>query len=115
MKSIALSKTEELESKLPKSPIDQAMSMIGDEHILCIIHNLRMKPMRFNELQRAIHGLNPATLTCRLKQLEEDGLVSRQKLSPEKISVTYDLTEKGQAIVPVIDEIAKFADRYIAA
>jgi DNA-binding HxlR family transcriptional regulator len=68
--------------------------------------------MRFNELQRAINGLNPATLTSRLKKLEKDDLVMRKKETLDKISVVYRLTEKGMAIVPVIKAIGEFAEKF---
>jgi DNA-binding HxlR family transcriptional regulator len=98
--------------QLAASEIDNAIRMIGEAHMLCIINHLSNKSMRFNELQRAINGLNPTTLTDRLKRLEKNYFVVRKEETLDKVSVVYELTEKGRALVPVINEIAKFAKNY---
>src|SRR5882757_10043327 len=93
--------------------LDEAIEMIGDAHILCIIHNLNNKSMRFNELQRAINGLNPTTLSDRLKRLEKQTLVIRKEETLDKVSVVYELTDKGRATLPIINAIGKFAADYL--
>lgn len=93
--------------------LNNAIAMIGDTHILCIISNLGNKGMRFNELQRSINGLNPTTLSDRLKKLEKEKIVSRQEETVDKVSVVYELTEKGRGILPIIKEIGKFAERFL--
>jgi len=98
--------------KSTNEEIDNAISMIAEVHMLCIINHLSEKEMRFNEIQRSIKGLNPATLSDRLKRLEKDGLVVRKEETLDKVSVVYELTEKGHALLPVINEIAKFAEKY---
>lgn len=92
--------------------IDYAISMIAEAHMLCIIHHLSEKEMRFNEIQRSIKGLNPTTLSDRLKKLEKEGLVNRKEETLDKVSVVYELTPKGRDILPVIKEISKFAEKY---
>jgi DNA-binding HxlR family transcriptional regulator len=93
--------------------IDKALAMIGDVHILCIIHHLSTKEMRFNELQRAIDGISPTTLTDILKRLEKENLILRKEETLDKISVVYALTDKGRGLVPVINEVGKFAMKYV--
>ena len=51
--------------------------------------------------------------TDRLKKLEKENIIKRQKETIDKISVTYALTKKGQGIIPVIKEISKFANTYL--
>jgi DNA-binding HxlR family transcriptional regulator len=94
--------------------IDNAISMIAEAHVLCIINHLSEREMRFNEIQRSIKGLNPTTLSDRLKRLEKDGLVERKEETLDKVSVVYSLTEKGKALTPVINEIARFAEKFPA-
>lgn len=91
--------------------VNNAISLIGDEHILCIIGNLREGGMRFNELQRAL-GINPTTLTDRLTKLEKAGFVDKKKETLDKMSVLYELTEKGRGITPIIDEFSRFARKF---
>ena len=95
-----------------RQEIDNAINMIAEAHMLCIVNHLSEREMRFNELQRSISGLNPATLSDRLKRLEKDGLVTRKEETLDKVSVVYELTPKGRAILPVINEISKFAEKY---
>lgn len=92
--------------------LNNAITMIGDAHVLCIISNLGNKGMRFNELQRSINGINPTTLSDRLKKLEKDKIISRKEETVDKLSVVYELTEKGQGIIPIIKEIDKFAKKF---
>lgn len=98
-------------SKLTEE-VNNAIKMIGDDHILCIIGNLRYGGMRFNELQRAI-DINPTTLTDRLTKLEQEGIVLKKKETLDRMSVVYELTEKGQGILPIITEIGKFAKKHM--
>ena len=93
--------------------LTNAISLIGDTHILCIISNLGKQEMRFNELQRSINGLNPTTLSDRLKRLEKENIVSRKEETLDKVSVVYELTTKGKGILPIIKEISTFANKYL--
>ncbi len=99
-------------TKFKTSEIDSAISMIAEAHMLCIINHLSEKEMRFNEIQRSIKGLNPATLSDRLKRLEKNGLILRKEETLDKVSVSYELTDKGRGILPVINEISKFAQKF---
>ncbi len=92
--------------------LNSAIKMIGDDHVLCIIGNLREGGMRFNELQRALN-VNPTTLTDRLNKLENDGIVLKKKETLDRMSVVYELTAKGQGILPIIAEIGKFAEKFL--
>ncbi len=92
--------------------LKSGIKMLGDEWILCIIGSLSKGDLRFNELQRAITGINPTTLTNRLKKLEKGKIISRKEETVDKVSVVYELTEKGQGIIPIIKEIAKFAKKF---
>jgi DNA-binding HxlR family transcriptional regulator len=93
--------------------IEKALALIGDFHTLCIIHHLSIKEMRFNELQRAIDGMSPTTLTDRLKKLENEKILLRKEETLDKISVVYCLTDKGKDLVPVMKEVGKFASKYV--
>lgn len=93
--------------------LNNAIQVIGDTHILCIISNLGDKPMRFNELQRSINGLNPTTLSDRLKRLEKEKIINRQEETVDKTSVAYELTDKGRGILPIIKEIGIFAAKFL--
>jgi DNA-binding HxlR family transcriptional regulator len=66
--------------------------------------------MRFVELQKEM-GINPVTLTSRLKALTKNRLLSRRKSTHDKQSVSYELTPLGQDTVPIVQLIILFSAR----
>ncbi|HYD35195.1 MAG TPA: helix-turn-helix domain-containing protein [Vitreimonas sp.] len=97
----------------PISPaLNTALKMLGDTWVLSILCNLSRQKMRFNELQRSIEGINPSTLANRLKKLEQEQVINRQEETLDKLSVVYELTPKGEAILPITREFRKFAEKF---
>ncbi len=93
--------------------LNNGIKMLGDAWILCIVGTLAKKEMRFNEIQRAIEGINPTTLADRLKKLENEKMIKRQEETVDKLSVVYSLTDKGKGILPTLREIQAFADKFL--
>ncbi len=90
---------------------ETTMKLLGDFWTLRIIDELRDGSLRFCDLQRRLGGLNPATLTNRLKTLEEAHVIVRAEETFDKISVAYSLTELGTEALPVIAALDAFADK----
>lgn len=88
---------------------EAAVKLVGDSWTLRIIDALRNEELRFCGIERALPDINPATLTNRLKRLEEYGLITRQLETCDKQSVAYGLSKKGKSVVPVLDAIDTFA------
>jgi DNA-binding HxlR family transcriptional regulator len=86
---------------------------LGDVWSLSILGTLAENEGRFCEIQRALGGVNPTTLTDRLKRLEKEKLILRKEETVDKLSVVYALSEKGRGILPVLKEIQVFADKYL--
>ncbi len=95
--------------------LNEGIKMLGDTWILCIVGTLSKGDLRFNELQRVITGINPATLTNRLKRLEKEKMIERKEETIDKLSVIYSLSEKGKGILPTLKEIQLFADKFLKA
>lgn len=89
------------------------IKMLGDAWILCIVGCLADGEFRFNEIQHAIPDMNPATLANRLKRLEKVKIIKRKEETVDKLSVTYTLTPKGRAILPILEKIEIFADKFV--
>src|SRR5881397_663711 len=66
---------------------------------------------RFSELERAISGISQKMLTQQLRQMERDGIVRRIVHHQVPPKVEYSLTDWGQALCPVLDELLKWAER----
>lgn len=93
--------------------VNSAINLLGDSWTLSIIGSLAQNDQRFCELQRALSGLNPVTLTTRLKKLEKEKIISRAEETVDKLSVVYSLTSKGKAIVPIINQLESYAQKFL--
>ncbi len=90
------------------------LKVLGDYTTLRIIEALAVSRLRFSELQRALDDTNSVTLITRLKRLADAGLLKRAEATLNKQSVIYELSDTGQAFLPVMSEIRKFASRFHA-
>ncbi len=91
-----------------------ALNVIGQKWVLRIIRSLGGRTQRFCELQDALGGANSATLSQRLKLLEDEGLVERRAISAIPPWVEYSLTDKGMDLRTVIGGIDRWAERWAA-
>ncbi|HTJ59507.1 MAG TPA: helix-turn-helix domain-containing protein [Devosiaceae bacterium] len=96
---------------IPREFIIEGLKLVGDFWNIIIVHQLRSGPRRFGEIQDGIEGLNPVTLTNRLRLLMEHGLVERLT-KPGKKAVSYALTVKGQDLLPILDEMWNFGRKH---
>ncbi len=99
-------------AELPACPVATAVSLVGGKWKLLIIRNLRVRPWRFNELQRDLEGISQKVLTDSLRQLMDDGLVSRHDYQELPPRVDYRLTELGEELLPIMDALADFGNYY---
>jgi DNA-binding HxlR family transcriptional regulator len=92
-----------------------ALTVLGQKWVLRIIRALGDRKQRFCELQDALGGANSATLSQRLKLLEDEGLIERRELSAVPPWVEYSLTAKGSELRGAISGIDRWAERWAAA
>lgn len=92
-------------------PIAKTLEIIGGKWTILIIRDLLKKPRRFLELQKTIGGANPRTLSARLKDLEEYGII-KKKIYPEIPPHTeYALTKKGLTLSGVLEQMKKWGKK----
>src|SRR3712207_6235830 len=77
--------------------------IIGGKWTALLVHDLSEGPRRFTELEHACTGISPRTLSERLRVLESEGLVTRRSYHESPPRVEYELTDKGAALLPIID------------
>ncbi len=92
-------------------PINGIARILGRKWTIELIYHLQ-KRWRFCELQKAVGGVNPATLSERLKSLEQKGLVHRCEISDAPRHVEYELTEKGRDLAPVLNAMLVWVERW---
>jgi DNA-binding HxlR family transcriptional regulator len=89
-----------------------ALNVLGQKWVMRIVRSLGERTQRFCELQDALGGANSATLSQRLKMLEDEGLIDRTIVSEVPPWVEYSLTDKGSDLRRAIARIDRWADRW---
>jgi DNA-binding HxlR family transcriptional regulator len=80
---------------------------------LLVIRDLAEGSSRFCELERSLEGISPRTLSLRLRALEDEGIVERQTFPEVPPRVEYALTEKGEALVPLVEDMRRYGTRWL--
>jgi DNA-binding HxlR family transcriptional regulator len=91
-----------------KCPVTGLFQLIGGKWKPIILYCLRSEKRRFGEISARIPDLSRKVLTDQLKELEEDGLISRKQYKEIPPRVEYELTALGKSLAPVLDEMEKW-------
>lgn len=90
-------------------PIRDVLDRLGDAWSVLVVMRLRDQPMRFNALRRSIDGISQRMLTVTLRNLERDGLISRQVYPTNPPQVEYALTALGVSFAGPIHALGRWA------
>ena len=90
-----------------------AVELIGRRWSGAILNSMLPGPQCFNELLATVPGLSDRLLTERLRELEAEGLVRRNVIPGPPVRVSYEMTEAGKDLAPVIRALGKWADRWV--
>jgi DNA-binding HxlR family transcriptional regulator len=93
-------------------PVHRSMAIIGTRWKPILIWALRDRTARFGQLAAAVGLISRKVLSSTLKELEEDGIIMRQEFRELPPRVEYSLTEKGQALIPIISQLAEWDSAY---
>ncbi|HEY2478129.1 MAG TPA: helix-turn-helix domain-containing protein [Solirubrobacterales bacterium] len=94
-------------------PVCKTAEVVCGKWTLLVIRDLAEGNCRFCELERSLEGISPRTLSLRLRALEEEGIVERQTYPEVPPRVEYALTTKGEALVPLIDDMRTYGIRWL--
>jgi DNA-binding HxlR family transcriptional regulator len=94
-------------------PVCRTAEIISGKWTLLIIRDLADSSLRFCELERSLEGISPRTLSLRLRALEDQGVVERRTYPEVPPRVTYQLTDKGRALVPLIEDMRTYGRRWL--
>jgi len=92
-------------------PVAHALGLVGERWALLIVRELLHGPQRYTDLTANLPKIGTNILSSRLKDLEACGIVEKRRLPPPAASQVYELTEYGQALKPVIRELAVWGIR----
>lgn len=96
-------------------PIDNTFKIIGKKFTIHIIRNMtRLGQSRFNEFLESIEGINPKTLSARLREMEKNGIIEKRIYPGTPVKIEYAMTKKGLALKPVLESMAAYSMQYCA-
>jgi DNA-binding HxlR family transcriptional regulator len=98
----------------PSPRLIAAILLLQEKWNLLIVQSLLQHPLGFNEMARRAGPINATTLAQRVGQLERAGVLAKTVHSTMPPRTSYALTEAGQALAPVLDAIATWAERYVS-
>jgi DNA-binding HxlR family transcriptional regulator len=87
----------------------RAFRFLGKRWNAVVLGHLSAGPAGFRELSRAIVGISDSVLSDRLAELGGAGLITRNVAEGPPVTVSYELTERGRALMPALDQIALWA------
>ncbi len=96
-----------------RCPVCRTADVVCGKWTLLVIRDLAEGCSRFCELERSLEGISPRTLSLRLRALEEEGIVARNTFPEVPPRVEYALTEKGEALVPLIEDMRRYGRRWL--
>ena len=87
--------------------------IIGAKWTALLVHDLSEGPRSFSELEHSCAGISPRTLSERLRALEDEEIVERRSYAESPPRVEYELTAKGEALLPIIAEMRHFGHAHL--
>lgn len=95
-----------------RCPIDLVLHIIGAKWTIPIVRELLDGAKRPSQLSKALKGINPKTLTDRLRDLEKWELVERRAFQEIPPRVEYSLTNKGRELISVMEALRKLGESW---
>jgi DNA-binding HxlR family transcriptional regulator len=95
--------------------LSRAFAVLGKRWNGVLIGTLVAGPAGFAQLARSISGISESVLSDRLTELAKTGILSRQVHDGPPVTVTYELTPCGLALVPALTELGRWAEKSLPA
>lgn len=98
--------------KLPDCPVETTLTLIGDKWKVLILRDLLPGKKRFGELKKSVGNVSQKVLTSQLRQMEENGLITRTVFPEVPPHVEYSLTDLGYSLKPILDAMWNWGENY---
>ncbi len=101
-------------SKIEKHPgcVAEALSIIGNKWTALLVMELAKGNTRFSHIELSLKGISPRTLSQRLDYLDEKAIITKKVFSEMPPRIEYQLTEKGYDLIPILQSMASWGDKY---
>ncbi|AHH20547.1 putative transcriptional regulator, HxlR family [Nocardia nova SH22a] len=94
-------------------PVEVAVAVLGGSWKMTVVKHLLDGPLRYGELRRRVGEVTPRVLTRQLRELEQDGIVSRRSYPEVPPRVEYSLTPMGSGLRDFVAELDRWGDAYV--
>lgn len=101
-----------VKTDLPPCPVETTLLLISDKWVVLVLRDLMTGTKRFGELMKSVTGVSQKVLTEKLRQMEEDGLLTRTVYPEVPPRVEYDLTDLGRSLSPILDAMEDWGNGY---
>lgn len=98
--------------ELPICPVETTLTLISDRWKVLILRDLFTGTKRFGELKKSLSGISQKVLTANLRDMEQNGLLTRKAYPEVPPRVEYSLTELGRSLKPVLDAMWDWGENY---
>ena len=98
--------------ELPACPVETTLMLIGDKWKVLILRDLMPGTKRFGELKKSVGNVSQKVLTSQLRDMEANGLVTRQVYAEVPPRVEYGLTDLGRSLKPILDAMWTWGEEY---
>lgn len=90
------------------NPVEFALHFIGGTWKMPILWRLHQATLRYSELKKTLPHISDKMMTTQLRQLEENGFITRKVYAVVPPKTEYSLTEKGLGVIPLIVQIRDY-------
>lgn len=109
----------EMSNMKPALPQCASMARIqnilsGKWKIMILWYIAEYEVQRFGELRRRLGDITQSTLTKQLRELEQDGFVSRYVYQEVPPKVEYSLTELGKSFIPILQQMMSWSEKNLS-
>jgi DNA-binding HxlR family transcriptional regulator len=94
-------------------PIATTLDLVGDRWTLVILRDLLMGKSRYSAFLASPERITTNILADRLARMEKEGLIEKRPYQSHPVRHDYSLTEKGRALLPMMQEMCRWANQFI--
>lgn len=98
-----------------RCPVTATVDVVGGKWKPVIVFHLLGGTLRFGEVRRLSGGVTQRSLTLNLRELERDGIITREVFAEVPPRVEYSLTPLGLTLAPVLQAMKQWGQAYAAA
>lgn len=109
-------KKEELDGLFKRSscPITNMLDIFGDKWSLIIVRDIYLGKSTYGDFLESPEQIATNILASRLKKLESSGVITKVAYQKKPVRYQYELTEKGNDLLPILNAMLLWAEKYIA-